>query len=252
MIVLEGKNLTKTYSGPHRSVDALRQVDLTLHRGEILGVAGESGSGKSTLLRLLCGLEAPDEGQIFLNGRPLSVRRTKEDCRAMQMIFQDAPASFHPRRTAAASIRESVHSLCGKNTEPDIASLCAMVSLSEELACRLPGNLSGGQCQRLAIARAVAVQPQILLCDEITSALDVSSQAQILHLLAEICRKKNMAAVFVSHDLAVISCLCERVMVMRDGTVVEEGPVRKIIDDPEEAYTRKLIGSVMEIGREGV
>lgn len=246
MTILEGKNLSKRYSGTRGAVDALQGADIRLEKGEILGVVGESGSGKSTLLKLLSGLEAPSSGEILLHGKNLSPRRTRDDYRAMQMIFQDAPASFHPRRTIAASIDETVRSLCGR-AGYDRAALCAAVGLSPELMDRLPRQLSGGQCQRFAIARAIAVRPEILLCDEITSALDVNSQAQILRLLADICREREMSAVFVSHDLAVVSCLCERIMVMRGGTVTEQGETRQIIDSPREEYTRRLIDSVMEI-----
>lgn len=246
MTILEGKNLSKRYSGTRGAVDALQGVDIRLEKGEILGVVGESGSGKSTLLKLLSGLEAPTSGEILLHGKALSPRRTKEDYRAMQMIFQDAPASFHPRRTIAASIGETVRNLCGK-ADYDRAALCAAVGLSPALMERLPRQLSGGQCQRFAIARAMAVRPEILLCDEITSALDVNSQAQILRLLSDICREREMSAVFVSHDLAVVSCLCDRIVVMRGGAVAEQGITRKIIDSPREEYTRALIDSVMEI-----
>ncbi len=243
MTILEGKNLAKRYAG----ADALRGVDIRLDEREILGVVGESGSGKTTLLKLLSGLEPPSGGEILLRGRPLSARRTKADYRAMQMIFQDAAASFHPRRTIADSITESVRSLCGRDAVVDKAALAAMVGLSPELMERYPRRLSGGQCQRFAIARAMAAKPEILLCDEITSALDVSSQAQILRLLAELCHSSGTSAVFVSHDLSVVACLCDRILVMRDGAVVEQGPARQIIDAPREDYTRALVDSVMEV-----
>ncbi|MCR5249203.1 MAG: ABC transporter ATP-binding protein [Lachnospiraceae bacterium] len=253
MIILEGKGLTKKYRTQKGELTALDAVDLRLEKGEILGIAGESGSGKTTLLKLISSLEAPTKGELFLNGKKLSMHRTKEDYRAMQMIFQDATASFHPRRSIADSIRESVRSLCGKNRdgagqkEADMDRLCAMVGLKPELAERLPKNLSGGQCQRFAIARAMAVQPSILLCDEVTSALDVSSQAQILALIETICRDNNMSAIFVSHDLAVISSLCDRVVILREGRVEEEGAVRQIIDSPQKEYTQRLLGSVLEL-----
>ena len=165
----------------------------------------------------------------------------------MQMIFQNAPASFHPRRTIADSITESVRNLRGRSAPLDLSSLADRVGLQRELMDRTPRQLSGGQCQRMAIARAMAVEPEILLCDEITSALDVSSQAQILHLLADICRESHTSAIFVSHDLAVIRCLCDRVMIMRDGALVEEGPAAQVIRQPREAYTKKLVDSVLEI-----
>ena len=247
MIVLEGKGVTKRYHSRDSTVDALRGIDFQLNDGEILGVAGESGSGKSTLLKLVSGLEPPSAGTLLLHGQPLRHRRTKEEYRAMQMVFQNAGASFNPRRTILDSITETVHSLRGRRAEVDAGALSAMVNLPPELMNRYPRQLSGGQCQRFAIARAMAVQPEILLCDEITSALDVSSQAQILRLLADICRERHTSAIFVSHDLAVIRCLCDRVMVMRCGSVVEQGDIAQVIHAPREDYTRRLVESVLQI-----
>ncbi|MER2150239.1 MAG: dipeptide/oligopeptide/nickel ABC transporter ATP-binding protein [Candidatus Limivicinus sp.] len=247
MSVLEGKGLKKRYQKQNRVIEALRGVDFHLEDGEILGLAGESGSGKSTLLKLIAGLEPPSEGSILLHGRELSTRRTKEDYRSMQMIFQSAGGSFHPRRTIYDSIAESLHSLRGREARVDVEAISDMVGLPPELMSRYPRQLSGGQCQRMAIARAMAVQPEILLCDEITSALDVSSQAQILRLVADICRENSTSAIFVSHDLAVIRCLCDRVMVMKDGALVEEGSVEQVILQPREDYTRRLVDSVLQI-----
>ena len=250
-MLLEGRHISKTYRRGSTSVQALRDVSFTLGDGEILGIVGESGSGKSTLLRQISGLETPDSGEILLFGERLEGKRSREELRTIQMIFQDAVGSFHPRRKISASIRESVRNLRGKEEPPDLEALSALVGLDPSLAARYPRNLSGGQCQRFAIARAVAVGPQILLCDEITSALDVSSQAQVLQLLSEICRDRRMSAVFVSHDLAVVSCICDRVMVMYHGRVVEEGAVRSVIDSPADAYSQKLISSVLEVRAEG-
>ena len=247
MIVLEGRDLTKVYGRHNTAFHALRGVSFRLEDGEILGLAGESGSGKSTILKLISGLEPPTSGSILLHGRELSPRRTKEECRTMQMIFQSATASFHPRRTIADSITESVRTLRGRSAKVDFEALADQVGLPSVLTQRYPRQLSGGQCQRMAIARAMAAEPEILLCDEITSALDVSSQAQILRLLAEICRKKHTSAIFVAHDLAVIRCLCDRVMILRGGELVEEGDVKQVIGAPKEAYTRKLVDSVLEI-----
>ena len=247
MTILEGKNIFKRYRRRDVSVDALSDISFALEQGEILGVVGESGSGKSTLLRQISGLETPDSGELLLDGHPLPARRTKENYRALQMIFQDAIGSFHPRRKISASIRETVRNLCGSGTEPDWKTLCAMVQLPVELIDRYPRDLSGGQCQRFAIARAMAVNPRILLCDEITSALDVSSQAQVLHLLADLHKNQGMSMIFVSHDLAVVRSICDRVMVMYHGKLVEEGPVADVIHDPREDYTKKLISSVLEV-----
>ena len=247
MIVLEGSGLVKRYPGRDCAVEALRGVDFGLREGEILGVAGESGSGKSTLLKLIAGLEAPTAGTLRLHGQTLRYRRTKEEYRRMQMVFQNAAASFNPRRTILDAITETVRSLRGRGARVDAEALSAMVNLSPELMLRYPRQLSGGQCQRLAIARAMAVEPEILLFDEITSALDVSSQAQILGLLAKLCRERHTSALFVSHDLAVIRCLCDRVMVMRDGVVVEQGAIGQVIQAPGEDYTRRLVESVLQI-----
>ena len=247
MTILEGKNLYKRYRRREISVDALSDVSFALNEGEILGIVGESGSGKSTLLRQISGLETPDSGALLLDGQPLPAKRTRENYRTIQMIFQDAVGSFHPRRRISDSIRETVRNLVGAGVEPDWQTLCTLVQLSLELAERYPRDLSGGQCQRFAIARAMAVQPRILLCDEITSALDVSSQAQILRLLERLHQEKNMSVIFVSHDLAVVRSICHRVIVMRGGRVVEEGPTAQIIHDPREEYTKQLIASVLEV-----
>ncbi len=247
MSLLKGSGLCKNYVRKGLATEALKDVGFYLEDGEILGVVGESGSGKSTLLRLISGLEAPDRGELQLDGAPLPARRTREQLRTIQMIFQDAQGSFQPRRRISASIRDTVRGLCGRKAEADLAALSSLVGLDPSLADRYPRGLSGGQCQRFAIARAVAVSPRILLCDEITSALDVSTQAQILKLLTGICRREHMSAVFVSHDLAVVSCVCDRVMVMHRGKVVEEGTVRQVIDEPREDYTRQLLSSVLEV-----
>ena len=249
MIILHGNGLSKKYTHRGNTVEALTDVSFTLEEREILGIVGESGSGKSTLLRLISGLEAPDRGEITLDGDPLPSRRTRAEYRQIQMIFQDAVGSFHPRRKISASIREAVRNLLGPYEEPDWQTLCDMVQLSPELLDRYPRDLSGGQCQRFAIARAMAVHPRILLCDEITSALDVSSQAQILRLLSNLYYEQNMSIIFVSHDLAVVRSICSRVMVMKDGNVVEEGRSDQIIGAPRQEYTKKLISSVLEVSR---
>ena len=243
MSVLEIQGLSKRYG----AVQAVKDISFTMERGDILGIVGESGCGKTTLLRLISGLESSDSGQVLLHGRPLTVKRSRDDYRAMQMIFQDAAGSFHPRRRIADTIQDSVRSLLGQDSRADIPALCAMVGLAPELARRYPRDLSGGQCQRFAIARAMAAGPELLLCDEVTSALDTATQARILELIRTLCRENRMAAVFVSHDLAVVGSLCSRVLVMKDGHMVEQGPTRQILQAPTETYTRELIASVMEL-----
>lgn len=245
--ILSVKALSKSYERNDIKTEALRGVSFELKRGEILGIVGTSGSGKSTLLRLISGLEAPDSGSVVFDGRELGQKRSLADKRDIQMIFQDAGASFHPRRTIASSINDAFQSLMGKGAVLDLDSLCLEVGLSPQLARRYPGSLSGGQCQRFAIARAIASSPRVLLCDEITSALDVSSQAQILELLSSLRAETGMSMIFVSHDIAVVSTLCDRIAVMRGGAIVEEGKTESILSAPQNEYTKGLIASVMEV-----
>lgn len=245
--ILSIKNLSKSFERSGMKTDALKNASFELKCGEILGIVGTSGSGKSTLLRLISGLEALDAGSIRLDGHELGTKRSIAEKRDIQMIFQDAGASFHPRRTIASSINDAFQSLMGKGAVLDLDTLCLNVGLSSQLAQRYPGSLSGGQCQRFAIARAMAVEPEVLLCDEITSALDTVSQAQIAELLRSLCRRRRMAAVFVSHDLALVSGLCSHLLVMRQGRVVEEGPPDRLVSAPCHPYTRRLISSVLEL-----
>ncbi len=245
--ILSVKSLGRSYSRAGHKTLAVHDVSFELHEGEILGIVGASGSGKSTLLRLISGLEAPDAGKLCLGGTELSEKRSLADRRDIQMIFQDAPSSFHPRRTVERSIYDAFYSLMGRGASLDLPALCREVGLDPGLARRYPRSLSGGQCQRFAIARALAASPRVLLCDEITSALDVSSQAQILSLLSSLRRDKGMSMIFVSHDLAVVGSLCDRVLVMHGGTVVEEGTADEIISAPRSEYTKELTASVIEI-----
>ena len=245
--ILSIKNLGKIYERNDIKTEALRGVSFELKCGEILGIVGTSGSGKSTLLRLISGLEAPDAGSIRLDGHELGTKRSIAEKRDIQVIFQDAGASFHPRRTIASSINDAFQSLMGKGAVLDLDSLCIEVGLNSCLARRYPGSLSGGQCQRFAIARAIASSPRVLLCDEITSALDVSSQAQILELLSSLRAETGMSMIFVSHDIAVVSTLCDRIAVMRGGDIVEQGNTKSIISAPRNEYTKELIASVMEV-----
>lgn len=245
--ILSVKDLCRSYERNDIKTEALHDVSFELKYGEILGIVGTSGSGKSTLLRLISGLEAPDAGSVVFDGRELGQKRALADKRDIQMIFQDAGASFHPRRTIASSINDAFQSLMGKGAVLDLDSLCIEVGLNSCLARRYPGLLSGGQCQRFAIARAIASSPRVLLCDEITSALDVSSQAQILELLSSLRAETGMSMIFVSHDIAVVSTLCDRIAVMRGGDIVEQGNTKSIISAPRNEYTKELIASVMEV-----
>ena len=238
--VLQASCLCKRFVDGDRRTDALRDVSFALHKQEFLGVVGESGSGKSTLLRAVSGLITIDKGEIRLSDQVVTDRGPRVMGQHLQMIFQDPKSSFDPRMTMERSILESGR---GKKVSEEIRRLVRAVQLDPALLARRPAALSGGQCQRMAIVRALYSGVRILLCDEITSALDVSSQAQIVTILKQLRERSNLSLLFVSHDIALVRMLCDRVMVMRDGCVVETGSVEQVIGDPQDEYTKALIQS---------
>ena len=238
---------------PHvAQVHAVDDVSLTLAAGEALGLVGESGCGKSTLVRLLARLLDPSDGIIRFGGRELSLTRARRfavdpDRARIQVVFQDAGESINPRFTAADAIADPLRRLRGlrgaalAEKVEEAARLCG---LEKALLGRFPHQLSGGQRARVGIARAVAPGPDLLILDEPTAALDVSAQVTVLKLLAELRATLGMAYVFVSHDLNVIRLLCDRVVVMYLGRVVESGPAQAVFDTPLHPYTRSLIAAV--------
>lgn len=211
--LLLAEHVTKTYRKGARQTEALADVSLCLRPGEILGIVGESGSGKSTLLRLIGCLEHPDAGRIFLDGKEITKCRTQDICEDVQMIFQDAGASFPPRRRIGDVLQEAVRQVghCAK-TEANARclELVEQVGLPAAFLERYPEELSGGQCQRMAIARALAGNPRLLLCDECTSALDVMAQKQVLELLQTLNKRQGFGILFVSHDRNVVERFCDR------------------------------------------
>ena len=239
--VLEGVAISKSYTGKGRRMQALSSVDFRLEKGEILGIVGESGSGKSTLLRVISGIEKPDSGRLYHDGAEYTGASCAQTGRFMQMVFQDAVRSFDPRMPLRHSLSET-----GARSEEEIFAMIEKVGLQPELLTRRPGRLSGGQCQRMSIARALLAQVKILLCDEITSALDVTTQAQVIRLLKELRETEELSVIFVSHDLALVSSLCDRIMVIQRGVCVEEGTTAQVIGTPRHSYTKELLASVME------
>ncbi|UBU15581.1 ABC transporter ATP-binding protein [Nonomuraea gerenzanensis] len=248
--VLAIRDLRKTYRGTSRP--ALDGVSLTVAPGEIVAVVGESGSGKTTLARCVTGLERPDSGTILLDGQDCSdytrlprraVRRAR---RTAQMIFQDPYSTLNPARTVRATLKEALQA---DGRPPDVAALLELVGLDPALAAMRPAGLSGGERQRVAIARAVAGEPRLLVCDEPVSALDVSVQAQVLTLLAGLRERLSMGLLFITHDLAVVRQLADRLYVLRAGQCVESGEVARVLDGPSHPYTRELLASVPDGSR---
>ena len=226
-------------------------VALELQPGETLGVVGESGSGKSTLLRAIAGLHVPRAGRVTFDGEELApdVRhRPRAVLRGIQLVFQDPASSLNPRETVATAITRPIRTLRSDvprgGEDAEVAALLAAVGLPRTLATRYPWELSGGQQQRVALARALACQPRLLLCDEVTSALDVSVQASMIELLREVTARRGIAVLFVSHDLAVVRALAARMIVMRDGRVCETGTANQLFAAPEHPYTAELLAAV--------
>jgi peptide/nickel transport system ATP-binding protein len=250
--LLEARNLQKTY--PRRGFGgsatlALDDVSLVLRRGETLGLVGESGSGKSTLARALTCLTPADSGEVLLGGEALarlSRRRLRPYRRRMQMVFQDPYASLDPRQRVGDIIAEGplIHGMGRAATRARVTDLLALVGLEAAAAERYPHEFSGGQRQRIGIARALALQPEILVADEPVSALDVSVQAQVLRLLADIKARLGLSMLFVTHDLRVALQVCDRIAVMRAGRIVEIGDAAMVHAAPKHPYTRALFAAV--------
>jgi oligopeptide/dipeptide ABC transporter ATP-binding protein len=234
-------------------VQAVREVDLTIGRGEAVGVVGESGCGKSTLGRLLLHLLPPTSGQIVFDGcalRDLAPAMRRRLRARMQMVFQDPYGSLDPRRTAGSQIADGllIHGLADRTQARErVGDLLRRVGLDAGHAERLPHEFSGGQRQRIAIARALATEPDFIVADEPVSALDVSVQAQIVSLLADLRTSFGLALLFISHDLHVVRHLCARVVVMYLGRIVEEGPSAELFHAPAHPYTRALIAATPSI-----
>ncbi|MFI0269957.1 dipeptide ABC transporter ATP-binding protein [Streptomyces luteogriseus] len=241
-IVLEATGLRRDFGRGKRAVTAVDDVSLTLRRGETLGIVGESGSGKTTLGRMLVGLLEPTAGTLAFEGRPHTGVNP-----AVQMVFQDPVSSLNPRRSVGESIADPLRAR-GERRERSIrervGELLERVGLEAGHHDRYPHEFSGGQRQRAGIARALAADPRVIVCDEPVSALDVTTQAHVVALLGELQRELGLALVFVAHDLAVVRQVSDRVAVMRHGRIVEEGPVAEVYESPRDPYTGQLLAAV--------
>ena len=249
--ILQVKDLKKVFhQHGKRDVTAVENMSFSLRAGEILGIVGESGSGKSTVAKLITRLEAVTEGQIILDGQDITHRKgraLKSIYDKIQMVFQNPVGSFDPRKTLGYGIGESLKNRGVPKAEirKKTANLLEQCGLEASYMDRYPHQVSGGQCQRAAIARALAVEPQIIICDEATNALDVTVQKKVLDLLMNLQENKKLSYVFICHNLALVQQFCDRVIVMKDGRIVEEGIPDEVIQNPKDAYTKMLVDSVL-------
>ena len=247
--LIEMKNLKKYFPMKKRQVlKAVENVTMDIYKGEILSLVGESGSGKTTLGRTVSRLYAKTNGDILFNGKPVEAYGRKEFTKKVQMIFQDPQASLNPRMTVGDIVAEGIdiHKLASSKQErmEKVYKLLEIVGLNREHASRFPHEFSGGQRQRIGIARALAVDPEVLVCDEPISALDVSIQAQVVNLLKDLQRERNLTLLFIAHDLSMVKYISDRVAVMYRGKVVELGTPEAVYGDPVHSYTKSLISAV--------
>ncbi|MGW5864355.1 dipeptide ABC transporter ATP-binding protein [Streptomyces sp. NPDC055239] len=247
-VVLEAVGLRKEFGRGKRAFAAVDDVSLTVRRGETLGVVGESGSGKTTLGRMLVGLLDPSAGEIRHGGGSASASASADGTRAgVQMVFQDPVSSLNPRRSIGESIADPLRARGERDdsaVRARVSGLMERVGLDPAYYGRYPHEFSGGQRQRVGIARALAADPRVIVCDEPVSALDVTTQAQVTALLAELQKEHGLALVFIAHDLAVVRQVSDRVAVMRQGRIVEQGTVDEVYGAPQQAYTKQLLAAV--------
>lgn len=254
-LLLEARDLSKSFKAPNgQLIHAIRGASLHLMKGEVLGIVGQSGSGKSTVARVLFGLTAPDGGSVLYQGVEWlkgSHHERRQVRGKIAMVYQDPYSSFDPRWTVKRILSDVLNLYGGgrKAKAKEVIDLLKTVGLNEQHVNAYPINLSGGQRQRVAIARALAVNPEVLVLDEAVSALDVSIQAQILDLLVDLRAKYNLSIIFISHDLGVIHHIADRVLVMKDGEIIEEGQAEAIFSFPRHPYTQELIAALPKLER---
>lgn len=251
--ILSVENLVKTFSQPGRAdLTAVNGITFELLPGQCLAIIGESGSGKTTAVNLIARLLDATSGQIILNGQNITHLKGKElrqVYKTMQMIFQTPTESFDPRRTLGDGIGESLRNagVSKKESRQRVEALLEKCGLPKEFADRYPHQVSGGQCQRAAIARALAIGPKLLICDEATSALDVTVQKEIIDLLNELRGQqgRNLSILFICHDISLVQQFADRVLVMYQGKIIEAGTPDEVIHAPKNDYTKRLIDSVL-------
>ena len=250
--LIEVKKLVTQFSGKNGTVTAVDGVSFHVKRGETLGIVGESGSGKSTLAKMITRLTDITDGTLKFQGKDitkLKQSQLRDVYGNIQMVFQNPAGSFDPRRTLGDGIGESLRNRGMKKADIAIRvkELLEQCGLEEELAKRYPHEVSGGQCQRAAIARALAVEPKVLICDEATSSLDVTIQKQIMELMVQLQEELQLSILFISHDLNVIYQMCDRVLVMKEGRIVENAETEELFAHPQNDYTKELLAASPEL-----
>jgi ABC-type glutathione transport system ATPase component len=252
--LLDARDVDVTFTTGHGSgrtvVKACDAVSLNVDRREIVGLVGESGSGKSTFARVVAGLQPKQGGQLWFDGAPLEDKRPQSVRRRVQMVFQDPYSSLDPRMTVQQTLSELLrfHQVVPKGqVRARCEELMDLVQLPARTLAQLPHAMSGGQRQRVAIARALALEPDLLIADEAVSALDVSVQAGVINLLADLRDELGLSILFIAHDLAVVRSFCDRTYVIYQGQIVEEGATRELFDEPHHDYTKRLLAAVPRI-----
>jgi ABC-type glutathione transport system ATPase component len=257
-VLLEAKDLRVSFGGGRDvflrrkpAFEALRGIDFQIARGEAFALVGESGAGKSTAARCVVGVQKPTAGMVTFDGKALDPRKDRAQRRAIQMVFQDPQGSLNPRMTVGAMLTELLRinglSDSRASARKRAVELMEMVGMPESALDRRPRSFSGGQRQRIGIARALAVEPTFLVADEPVSALDVSIQASILLLLKRLQEELGLTLLFISHDLAVVRQLCDRVAVMSEGEIIEEGDVADVLHNPRHEFTKRLLDATTDL-----
>ncbi|WP_303852289.1 ABC transporter ATP-binding protein [Seleniivibrio woodruffii] len=251
--LLKLNNLTKQYrafegifKGSSTIIKAVDNISLSITKGRSLGIVGESGSGKTTLAKILTGIIMQDSGEVLYKGRDIHAlgKDYQEYRRNVQMVFQDPYLSLNPKLTVFSSMKDAVIKYSGKkNVRQECENYLAMVGLDKEYLDRYPHEFSGGQRQRLSIARALSLNPEIIVADEPVSSLDVSVQSQILNLMKKLKLENSLTFILISHDLAVVSFLCDDILVMNRGEAVEYGTAQEVLENPQQEYTKRLIAA---------
>ena len=248
MEILKTEKLRKLYKKDDKLFTAVDSINIAVEHGQCVGLVGESGCGKSTIAKLIMGIEKSTSGNIFLEENDITnykKKQRKELYKTIQMVFQNPVDSFNPKMTLGKSIEEIKINFGAdkKQIKDDVIKLLELVGLNSQYYDKYPSNVSGGECQRAAIARALAIAPKLIICDEITSALDVSVQAQIVSLLKDLQKKLSLSYIFISHDLALVKNICEKIYVMYRGNIVEYGTIKDVINNPKHPYTKLLLQS---------